>query len=70
MKFRMKIYQEHTFVMINGVSKSFPPTNRIPHGVCFPSLSRITANSCNFGAILTQLKYLIHTQIPNEKKNY
>lgn len=36
--------------MIRGTSKSQPPTRRIPHGVCVPSRSRTTANSCNLGA--------------------
>lgn len=40
-----------TFVMINGVSRSLPPTKRIPHGVCAPSRSNVTENSCDLCAI-------------------
>lgn len=35
----------HTFVMMRGVSRSLPPTRRIPQGVCWPSRSNVTATS-------------------------
>lgn len=44
--------QTPTFVTINGVSKSRPPTKRKPHGVCGPSRSNTTENSCSLGPIL------------------
>lgn len=37
----------HTFVMISGVSRSLPPTNRMPHGVWWPSRSNVTASALN-----------------------
>lgn len=43
---------KYTFVMISGVSKSQPPTRRMPHGVCVPSRSSNTANSCNLGGAI------------------
>lgn len=51
-----QIHRWRTFVTINGVSKSLPPTNRNPHGVFGPSRCSITENSCNFGAIFGQKK--------------
>lgn len=38
--------------MISGVSRSLPPTKRMPQGVAWPSRSSTTANSCSLGLIL------------------
>lgn len=37
----------HTLVMMSGVSRSLPPTRRMPHGVWCPSRSKFTAISLN-----------------------
>lgn len=45
--------------MISGVSRSLPPTRRMPQGVPWPSRSRTTANSCSLGLILATVACLL-----------
>lgn len=44
-----------TRVIINGVSRSLPPTRRIPQGVFWPSRLSTTANSCSLGLMIFSL---------------
>lgn len=41
-----------TRVIIRGVSRSLPPTRRIPQGVLSPSRFSTTANSCSLGLMM------------------
>lgn len=42
---------------MRGVSKSLPPTKRMPHGVSWPSRCKHTENSCNLGLMILTIDY-------------